>query len=379
MARRKTDKPKVDEELLAEVEATDPIHQPAPEIAAIPEAEVIEATAEPAPEDVAEVVSDTPAPDAPEPAAPPAPKAKGAFLPFAAALIGGAVAAAGGFALGRYTAPDITAIETQIAALQSAPEADPALADRIAKLEQTLAAPAGDDPRFADLTARLAALEAAPVPADVSSQIAALQADLAKIKAAGGTIPADVTAAAAAAEERLRAAETAAADLAAKAAADAAAARRAAAIDRVAAALDSGAPYSASLAELGGDLPVVLTDHATTGLPTLPELEDSFAPAARLALDAALRENMGEGWSERATNFLRSQVGLRSLSPQSGDDPDAILSRAEAALKTGALADVLAELAKLPAVSQPPLADWIASATLRHDAELAVADLLATK
>ncbi|MBV5276525.1 hypothetical protein JZU56_01410, partial [bacterium] len=66
--------------------------------------------------------------------------------------------------------------------------------------------------------------------------------------------------------------------------------------------------------------------------PSAQALQASFPDSARTALEAALRANMGESWSERVGNFLRTQVGVRSLTPRDGPDPDAILSRAEAAL-----------------------------------------------
>ena len=185
---------------------------------------------------------------------------------------------------------------------------------------------------------------------------------------------ADVLAAVAAAEARLTEAETRAAALAEQSTASAAAITRAAAIGRIAAALDSGAPYSSALPDLG-DLPPVLADNAAAGLPTIADLQDSFAPAARASLEAALRANMGESWTERVSSFLRSQTGLRSLTPREGDDPDAVLSRAEAALSAGRVAEAIAELQAMPEAGKPALQDWLTLAQTRVDAEAAVAAL----
>ena len=109
----------------------------------------------------------------------------------------------------------------------------------------------------------------------------------------------------------------------------------------------------------------------------MADLSDSFPQAARDALEAALRANMGESWTERVGSFLRSQTGFRSLSPREGNDPDAILSRAEAALTAGRVAEAVAELEAMPEAGQPALADWLAQARIRIEAESAVAALSA--
>lgn len=78
---------------------------------------------------------------------------------------------------------------------------------------------------------------------------------------------------------------------------------------------------------------------------------------------------------DRVSAFFRTQLGTRSLEPKEGDDPDAILSRAEAALKAGQLDTALAELAAMPEAGQPALAPWIASANARRDALAAATEL----
>ena len=84
---------------------------------------------------------------------------------------------------------------------------------------------------------------------------------------------------------------------------------------------------------------------------------------------------MGEGWTDRLSAFLRSQSGARSLTPREGTDPDAVLSRAEAALRDGQIKAALAELAGLPPAGTEAMAPWIADATRRLGAEQAIADL----
>ena len=116
-----------------------------------------------------------------------------------------------------------------------------------------------------------------------------------------------------------------------------------------------------------------LGDRAATGLPSVTQLRETFPAAARAALESALRANMGESWTDRVSSFLRSQTGLRSLTPRQGDDPDAILSRAEAALATGDVAAALTELETLPDSAKPPLADWTAQARIRTEGAAALA------
>ena len=78
---------------------------------------------------------------------------------------------------------------------------------------------------------------------------------------------------------------------------------------------------------------------------------------------------------DRVSAFVRLQLGTRSLEPKDGTDADAILSRAEAALKAGQIDAALSELTTLPDAGQPALEGWIADATARKDA-LAAGDAL---
>lgn len=317
-----------------------------------------------------------PAPEPPHPKPAPKPRSR-VFAAFLALVFGGMLAAGAGFALARLApelvatpaAPDpqpdpqVETLRQQIAAL---PAPDPALPDRIAAIEAALA----------QLADRVAAVESRPAGAAdpaLSDQLQALQDRVAAL-GTGTAQPEAITAAVAAAEARLNQAEAKAADLAAQTEAAGIATRRAAAIDRIAAALDTGAPFAAVAADLP-DLPPVLADNAATGLPSVTRLRETFPPAARAALESALRANMGESWTDRVSSFLRSQTGLRSLTPRQGDDPDAVLSRAEAALANGDVAAALTELETLPDAAKPPLADWIAAATLRTEGAAALARL----
>jgi hypothetical protein len=67
---------------------------------------------------------------------------------------------------------------------------------------------------------------------------------------------------------------------------------------------------------------------------------------------------------------------VRSLLPREGDDPDAVLSRVEAAVGDGRLSDALAEIELLPDVAKDKLSDWAAQVTRRKEA-VAAAEALA--
>ena len=300
-------------------------------------------------------------------------------------LLGGALAAAAGYGVAQYVPngwpmASVVTLQTQVAVLSDqvqALQADLQKADaRLASLE-TAPAPLGDTAQIAALELRLAALESKPMPAGTdSAALDQLRTEVAAIKTNGAAVmsaqvQADLDAKVQATEAKLTAIEQ-------SAQAQAAATLTRAALGQIAAALDSGAPYPSAIAALAGaDIAVVLTDNATAGLPSLQALQASFPDSARTALEAALRANMGESWSERVGNFLRTQVGVRSLTPRDGPDPDAILSRAEAALTAGDVAQALAEIATLPTPAQDALSAWRVRAQLRLDAQAALAALLA--
>jgi len=302
-------------------------------------------------------------------------------------VLGGLVAAGLGFGLSRlvpggWPIEGTSALQTQVealvadnAALKSRlndlaehPVPDPALLDRVSALE---ARPAGRD-QSADLTALKAQIEgmstapASPAPGVDAAALKALQDQVAALSIAPS---AAIETAVKAAQDQFAATMATAQASAAKLTADAA-------LTRIAAALDSGAPYASALTDLGQHtLPPVLLEHATSGLPTLQSLRDAFPKAARAALEGARSADMGASWTDRISAFLQTQTGARSLTPREGNDPDAILSRAEAALASGDLTATLAELAALPDAAKLALTDWTAQAQLRLDAATALTDL----
>ncbi len=128
----------------------------------------------------------------------------------------------------------------------------------------------------------------------------------------------------------------------------------------------------------GVDVPGPLVEGAQDGLPTASALISSFPDAARDALAVARANAADASDAGGVGGFLRNQLGARSVTPREGNDPDAILSRAEAALRNGDLNTVLTEVEMLPEAAQNEMSDWVAMARLRRDALAAAADLTQT-
>jgi hypothetical protein len=306
---------------------------------------------------------------APEPVATPTPPvAKRPRSAFPGLVAGGALAAAMGFGLSMYLLPQgwqpvptdatlndrLAAVEKALATL---PKPDGSLTDRLTAVEAVLAKPATVTdltPRLEKLETELAALKARPVSVGQADSAEAV----ARVEAAAKEAEAQLAATKAEAEETARAA------------------RITTGLARLTAAMESGQPYAEALAVLSAEgvtPPEGVAASATSGLPSLAQLQSDFPEAARAALSAALRNQPGEGWTDRFGTFLRSQTGARSLTPQEGDDPDAILSRAEAALAKGDLAATLAELGALPPEAGAELKAWMDMASKRQTALVALA------
>lgn len=386
---------------------TGPPADPAPEGAS-----VVEAVPERDPEPAVE------ASPGPQPYYPP-PAPSGGSGGFVAGLLGGALAVAAGVGVlwlsnpdllrGEAPAPDLSPVEARLDELAAA---DEALAAQLAEVRAALegAAAPGDD--GGEAAARIEAVEA-----DLAQRIEALAAEvdrlssslqvldgrlgqvevrppvmeggaaeanaaaIAELRAALDAERAELDAAIAEARRRIDEATAEAEALRESAAAAQRATVARAAYSRLAAALEAGGPFAAALSDLGEvaevSVPPELIAAADTGVATMDELRRSFPDAARAALAAALRAGVDAeaGAMERIGAFLRAQTGARSIAPREGDDPDAVLSRAEAALADGRLDDALSLIDRLPEPAQAEMAAWRAAAEERR-AALAAADTL---
>ena len=250
-------------------------------------------------------------------------------------------------------APDLSGLD---AAVAEARQASDSLAERLAALD-----------------ARMTELEKRPVEGGGASataiqaferEMAEMRSLLEQNRSASDATQEQIAAAAEQAAARISAAEEDAARLRQEADAAARRSMAQAAVARLAAAIDGGAPAAPALADLQA-AGVTVPAELQAEVPSLRALRSSFPPAARAALAASRKATAGDGTMDRIGAFLLAQTGARSLEPREGDDPDAVLSRAEAALAAGDLATVMTEIGTLPEAGQAEMSDWIALAEQR--------------
>jgi len=247
------------------------------------------------------------------------------------------------------------------------------LAARLEQLEQQLAGQSGDD-QLAALQQRLdeqqSRLEEQQARLEDLSARPAFDAD------AATQAQQQIEAAAAEAESQLEAARAEAQELQDAAAESTRRAEAVAAIASLQAALDRGvtpAEARERLEAVGLDAPEALRAE----VPSLTSLQADFPEAARAALRAALRDSSASGQGNLVTNFLRAQTGARSVEAREGDDPDAVLSRADDAVAAGRIDEALTEIQALPPAGReaPAMSNWMSRATAYTQAQAALTDL----
>lgn len=329
-----------------------------------------------------EAVDETPADVAEQPVQAERTEAPVKKTGFMQVALGGVVAAALGFGVSQYVGPlsaekDPALVElegivkAQSAQIEALLEGQTETQTALAAAQATLTTASGtvegltgavaavngriDDAAgaLATLDGRIAVIEKQPITQSLpSAAIEAYEREVEELKAAVASQRAE----AASMEEN------------AKLTAQQALAR--AALSRVLSALDSGAPYRVALTDFsaatGTAAPADLEAHADNGVTSLATLQSEFPDAARVALAASRNGEQVEG--NKLTSFFKAQLGARSVTPQEGDSADAVLSRAEDALRAGRVTDALAELATLPEVAQPAFAAWTAKANARQAA-----------
>ncbi|WP_424988417.1 COG4223 family protein [Microbulbifer sp. S227A] len=265
--------------------------------------------------------------------------------------------------VGAIKLPDLAPVEASIADLTT----------QVAPLGERIDALRGD---LADMDKRLTEVAKRPIDEGVSeAAIAAYEKELADLQKAMATQRGEVEGLIADA----RAIKAEAGALEANAAKAAQQAANRATMAQLRAALDAGAPFAAQSQELksaGVDVPADLEEHAAEGVATLTALNNSFPPAARAALAAARAETKDEDRGIGA--FFKRQLGARSVEPRDGDDPDAILSRAEAAVADGQLDAALSDIALLPETAQAAMGTWVDRAHARQVAVTAADSLAAS-
>ena len=134
-------------------------------------------------------------------------------------------------------------------------------------------------------------------------------------------------------------------------------------------AFNAGKSFTTDLHEFskltGVQIPADLQKIAVEGVPRVETLTDNFPEAARAAIAAERSGDSYDGTTQSFLEFLKSQVQARSVTPKEGKDADAVLSRAEAALRDGQLSKAVEELQALQSPAKEAMADWQAKAQQR--------------
>ncbi len=292
------------------------------------------------------------------------------FVPL---VLGGLLAGAIGYAIPTFLMPPpqadmsrLDALEARVSGLPT--EMSPPAPVDLSSLEAAQEALSG---QLEDVTARLDALESRGSPADAPTPA---PVDLDPLRAEVETVSDAVTGLRADLESRLTAVESGLSDavtLAETVGDEAEVLARETARNQVTVALQSGGAFAEPLGVLG-EAPEALASVAQTGIATSAELIAEFPPLAREALRAARSAEPAAG----VGSLFRNAFNARALTPQEGDDPDAVLSRAEAAVRADRLDEALTEIASLPEVAQAVLSDWTGRVRARADALAAAQDFL---
>lgn len=313
----------------------------------------------------------------------PAPAAqRSSFIPL---VIGGLIAGVIGFVVATVTGPQTdNGLQDQVAqhaatiSMLEQQVANPAVVDLTDIETQQTTLQSGLDQLGGQLTSlddQLTALENLP-RGEGTASVPALATYEAELEALRGQIS-EMTGIA---QTQLDAARSEAAAIEENADAAARAAAGRAALSRLQTGLESGAPLGAALADLEGAIGSAAPDALIAvqdGVPTLASLQEQFPEIARAALATARSEGVAGEDSSGIGAFLRNQFDVRSVTPQEGTSADAVLSRAEGAVREGRLSDALAEISALPEVARAQMSDWLGQAETRADA-IAAVDILST-
>ena len=115
-------------------------------------------------------------------------------------------------------------------------------------------------------------------------------------------------------------------------------------------------------------VPPGLVDAAPGGVETMARLRDGFSDEAHAAIRSSMMAGAGDGVLARTRAFFGAQMASRSLTPQEGASPDAVLSRVEDRLRQDDLDGALREAEELPSEAQAAMGQWLAAARLRAGA-----------
>lgn len=310
-------------------------------------------------------------------------------IPIIAALGGGVVGGLVVALLSSSTGSDPVAS----ASLDSRFAAVSARLDRIEKAETQTSAPTIDPARLAGLEKEIAALKEAasqPTPEPAAPAVSAPPVDLAPLEsrlAALESRPAPTTEAPvdlSPLQSRLDALTSRLDAVEAHPPADpkTEAAARVIAVTALRQAATGSGPFATELAavtalgETGASL-AALEPIAGSGTPSKAELIAAFPAVAEQIRLAAAKVDPGASLIDRLAASAGSLVSVKPAGPMAGNSATAIVSRMEAAVKAGDLAEALRESEALDAIARAPLADWAAKAASRITIDTALGGLAA--
>jgi hypothetical protein len=215
------------------------------------------------------------------------------------------------------------------------------LAERVGRLEVTVAAGGGEGPESGAAIASLATQlrDAETALSSLTERLAAAEAQVAELGTpnpmAGGE-----------------------------------AAVRAIAITALRRASEGSAPFLSEVdmvAALGvsGEEIALLRPYAERGVPARAALVVDFPEVADRILEATAVSDPGAGFVDRVVAGIGGLVSIRPAGPIAGTDPQAIVSRMLAAAEQGDLAAALAEREALPEAGLAASSDWATRATDR--------------
>jgi hypothetical protein len=302
----------------------------------------------------------------------------------------------------------IAALDQRVKALEDRKVAPPPdlsdLTSRVTRLEQSLdslaktadeggsvADAAALDAKVNDMEQRLQANVASALDAqktETGTEIQALQGELAALKAKLGALAEaklgdqpDVSSEITTLDQRIAKLEDAMPGLTStvdRSAATVKSGALAIAFANLNDAVSAGRPYAAELAAVQPLLPDAaglddLATHASKGIPTLSELTQDFTGIAEAA---APPPQPGGSFVDSVIASAKSAITIRRIDADAtGNEPDAVMARAEDDLKQGELDDAVAEIDGLPPAVRDAFAGWLEKAHARLAADETLAKL----
>ncbi|HAE28251.1 MULTISPECIES: COG4223 family protein [Hyphomonas] len=245
---------------------------------------------------------------------------------------------------------DLTGIIARLDALESVEPGDTVAPEDLARA-------------LGALSDRLDALEARPLPVDLSTRVAALERDVETLR--DSTL--EQTKQGRSLADMLARVQTEQSDARAEAASASSVAEAALALSAIEAASRRGEPFESDYRALRAALPTsddvrVLGPLATEGVPTRAELTETFAAAADAARRTVPTEDSGRwGWINK---FFGGAVTVRKADG-SDADPFALLSRAAEALEKGDLEGAVSYTTRLDGPTGTAMSGWTEDAKRR--------------